>query len=160
MLNMIASTLAIGWEWSKIGRILGVSPWRWPKKRSGLPVVFPFKKRCELLASLATKEPHRSQSDLQGKTSGGVERTCDIPSSNSTICYASFGREKHDGLPSFTYNTALNIYILIFHSNVTWPAGNPDHPCMVHLQSTINLHIHSPKISQRLLNWVNWRHMP
>jgi hypothetical protein len=72
MLNMIASTLAIGWEWSKIGRILGVSPWRWPKKRSGLPVVFPFKKRCELLASLATKEPHRSQSDLQGKTSGGL----------------------------------------------------------------------------------------
>ena len=103
-------------------KISGSFPLEMAKKNEAVFLLFfPFKKRCELLASLATKEPHRSQSDLQGKTSGGVERTCDIPSSNSTVCYGSFGREKHDGLPSFTYNTALNkyIYILIFHSDVT-----------------------------------------
>ena len=37
---------------------------------------------------LATKEPHGSQTDLQGKTCGGVERTC----SNLTVCYGSGGR--------------------------------------------------------------------
>jgi hypothetical protein len=43
MLNMIASTLAIGWEWSKIGRILGVSPWRWPKNEAVFLLFFPLK---------------------------------------------------------------------------------------------------------------------